>query len=213
MCDDSGQLALFDGLPQTVHPGSSPSIVTEDVPRDEQLFAWQGRALADGELDAFPKLLACAIAAGVKRSDGWLSRLELGRLIRAPTNRLGHALEQLVARGYLDARATSTNEAPRRVYRPRLSGESRAIAPPHTKVTSFPLARRGALERKHAAKMIEMSAAQADKHLRHIINWQSANLRRRGVPENEIARQVRDLETAIKVRGHVVRVRRRQTEG
>lgn len=62
----------------------------------------------------------------------------------------------------------------------------------------FPLARRSVFVRKHACRMATLSATAAESHLRRMLDVQRDVMGRRGVPSEEVARQLRSLELAIR---------------
>jgi hypothetical protein len=162
-----------------------------------RLLNWQRNALADRELELPAILLACAISSATEEPDAWLSHAELRGLIRAPAAKITAAIDQLVHRGHLEGRSTKAAATPR-AYRPCMSVTAPTSARPVAKITAFPLARRGPFIRKHAARMAELSAAQADAHIRQVLTVQALTLHRRGIPQHEIAREIRDLESTIK---------------
>jgi Family of unknown function (DUF6074) len=67
-----------------------------------------------------------------------------------------------------------------------------------TKIIPFPIARRRAFVSKHAARMAVLSSTRADIHLRQQLQVQVDTMRRRGIAESEIVREIRSLEAAIR---------------
>jgi hypothetical protein len=68
-----------------------------------------------------------------------------------------------------------------------------------SKIIPFPAAyRRGEIQ-KLAARMMNFSAERAESHLRHQIRIKAETMRRRGIAEDEIARQAKGFEWAVRV--------------
>jgi hypothetical protein len=157
----------------------------------QRLLEWQQRALDDRKLDSLAMFLACRISSAVASPDAWLSSSTLARLMsRAPSAKVSDAIQELTRRGYLEHSQGG--------YRPRTPNAAAAkTARAPASVVAFPLARRLSFVRKQAARMAELSAAQADTHLRRALNVQATILRGKGVSEREIEEQLRNLETEI----------------
>lgn len=73
---------------------------------------------------------------------------------------------------------------------PRRSGNAQVLP--------FPLARRTAYVRRHAARMAALGHDAAERYLRAQLQIQEKTLRRRAVAELVIAEQLRSLESAIR---------------
>jgi hypothetical protein len=63
----------------------------------------------------------------------------------------------------------------------------------------FPAARRADLVRRITARMTMLSLKSAEAHLRRQLEIQGETMRRRGIPERVIARELRALQTAVRV--------------
>jgi hypothetical protein len=117
-------------------------------------------------VDAFPRqilewqratvLLACAMRYRTPGPASWFSRGELARLGRGSAASVAAAIDHLVLGGYLKAAGSR--------YRARALEAPTPLAATNT---PFPLRRRLAFIRKHAARMAAVpSKPQADAHLR-----------------------------------------------
>jgi hypothetical protein len=65
-------------------------------------------------------------------------------------------------------------------------------------IVPFPLARRRAFIGKHAARMADLPPRQAEAYLSQQLRVQGDTLRRRGIAESAIAREIRSLESTIR---------------
>src|SRR5258705_13223918 len=86
--------------------------------------------------------------------------------------------------------------------RPRHSGQRtvrKGLTPGPADIIPFPAARRAKLIRDVAAQMARRSIAEAEKHLHAQLDTQRRALRRRGIANQRIEREMRSLERAIRV--------------
>lgn len=67
-----------------------------------------------------------------------------------------------------------------------------------SKIIPFPAASRRAEIQKLAARMMNFSAERSESHLRHQIRIKAETMRRRGIAEDEIARQAKGFEWAVR---------------
>jgi hypothetical protein len=65
-------------------------------------------------------------------------------------------------------------------------------------VVPFPLARRGAFIQKQANRAAEMNADAGERHIQQQIKIQADAMRRRGIDEDLIAREMKCMETAVR---------------
>lgn len=173
-------------MPRALLPLGGAAVAVSDF--RTQILEWQRRAVGDLRLDPAAALLACAIYCHTSGADSSFSRGELARLGRGSAAAIAAAINQLVLSGYLE---TLGNRYRARVLDP--------AAPRLAAITPFPLRRRLAFIRKHGARIATLaSKAQADAHLRQQIVIQADALRRKSVPEETIAREIRSLESAIR---------------
>jgi hypothetical protein len=66
-------------------------------------------------------------------------------------------------------------------------------------ILAFPLSRRRAFVRRHAAIMASLSPAASERHLTAQLRLQGAALVRRGIEDAVVKAECRSLETAIRV--------------
>jgi Family of unknown function (DUF6074) len=69
-------------------------------------------------------------------------------------------------------------------------------------IVPFPITRRGALVAKQANHAAWMSPAAAEKYLQYQIKVQGDTMRRKGVAEHLIQREITCFETAVRVALH-----------
>ena len=65
-------------------------------------------------------------------------------------------------------------------------------------IKPFPLARRCAFIRRHAARMAASSSSTAEKHLAYQLQVQAETMVRRGIAQDLVKAQIRSLELAIR---------------
>ena len=69
---------------------------------------------------------------------------------------------------------------------------------PSAEILAFPLTRRAAFIRRHAARMANLRESTAEKHLRTQLDLQAKTMRKRGIPAPEIELQIQSAEAAIR---------------
>jgi hypothetical protein len=69
-----------------------------------------------------------------------------------------------------------------------------------SKVIPFPIVRRQALVLSIARRVLEISPAAGGRHIVRSLELQAAAMRRRGIAEEHIRREVRALESAVRAR-------------
>lgn len=67
-------------------------------------------------------------------------------------------------------------------------------------IRPFPLARRLDLIMRIAAQMAARSVEQAERYLQQQLRRQGSVLRRKQIPHQEVERQLRELESAVRAR-------------
>jgi hypothetical protein len=65
-------------------------------------------------------------------------------------------------------------------------------------VVPFPMARRKPLVTRCAARMLEMNAAAAERHLEALLRTQAETMRRKSISESAISRELKSLEAAVR---------------
>jgi hypothetical protein len=73
-------------------------------------------------------------------------------------------------------------------------------APKLASVVPFPAARRTDLVQRMALRMAKLPLKSAEAHLQRQLEIQADTMRRRGIAERAIAREMRTLQTAVRVR-------------
>jgi Family of unknown function (DUF6074) len=159
--------------------------VSPDRISRDQIADWLTRLQADHELPASAFRLAFGVSQ-VADAGGFIIHKTLA------DNDLGNldGLDDLVARGYL--------QPVRDGYRLKQGGRGAKEPVTSAAMFAFPLARRRAFVTKHATRLAQLSRAHGNAHLRAQLKLQAETLRRKGVAEAAIAREIRSLESAIR---------------
>jgi hypothetical protein len=160
----------------------------------DEIASWLDKLYGDQDFTAqeFKTAFALSHAADV---EGFIGPTTLAKIARA--DKAGDAAEPLadvlghfVARGYLKGCGKRSGF--------RLVIAKAPAALPTATITPFPSARRGAFIRKHAERMTTLTPTHSDAHLRHQLKIQADTMRRRGISEETIAREIRSLESSIR---------------
>ena len=69
---------------------------------------------------------------------------------------------------------------------------------PSAEIIPYPIVRRTAFIRRHAARMADLRESTAEKHLRTQLDLQRKTMLKRGIPAPEIDRQIQSAEAAIR---------------
>jgi hypothetical protein len=169
------------------------TVITKD-----QIEAWLERVYADRHLTAHEFKLAFALARAAD-AEGFVGPAGIAKLAGADDTQgtatsFPDALEHLAAHGHL--KGCGKRRKPGGF---RIAIEAPVMAqPPTATVTPFPSARRGSFIRKQAERMKTLTPTHSDAHLRQQLKIQADTMRRRGVTEDVIAREIRALESGIR---------------
>jgi Family of unknown function (DUF6074) len=66
-------------------------------------------------------------------------------------------------------------------------------------VIPFPLTRRRTFIERQAGRVAELNHDAGERHIAHQLNVQAVAMRRKGIDEGRIAREIRCMESAIRV--------------
>jgi hypothetical protein len=166
------------------------TVITRD-----QLSVWLAGVHADPELSDHAFKVAFTLSQAADAS-GFVRSSALAKISndREP---IADVLGRLAARGHLEARGNQRKIEGFQIIVP----VARASVPRRSKTASivpFPVAERGAFIHKQAARIATLSQAQGDAHLRQQLRIQADAMRRKGVTEEIITREIRSAESAIK---------------
>jgi Family of unknown function (DUF6074) len=163
----------------------------------DQRAAWLNRVHADQGLTARQFRIAFAAAQSAD-AQGFIGPSALAKIARAnvaddATEPFADALRHLAVRGHLQACGKRRKIDGFRM----VTGMTAAVQKTAT-ITPFPAARRSAFIRKHAERLATLTPTHADADLRHQLKIQADTMRRRGVAENVVVREIRSLESSIR---------------
>jgi hypothetical protein len=164
------------------------------------LAVWLAAVHADPELTARDFKIAFALsqacdAKGFIRSG---AAPNLGRADEAvDAEPIAHVLGRLAARGHLEACGNQRKVEGFRIII-KAAKEPVARRAKVARVVPFPAARRHAFIHKQAGRMAALSRTRADAYLRQQLRIQADTMRRRGVAEETIGREVKSIESAIR---------------
>jgi Family of unknown function (DUF6074) len=156
---------------------------------------WLDKAHADRDLSARCCRMAYSLARAADEH-GFISSNALAKIARgdhasaAAAEPFADVLGRLAERGYLQACGR------RRIDGFRLTAST--VAPSSAAITPFPSARRTGFIRKHAQHMATLTPTHSEGYLRHQMKIQSDTMRRHGVAEDAIAREIKSLESSIR---------------
>jgi hypothetical protein len=156
---------------------------------------WLDRVHSDRDLSA----RCCRTAYSLARAadeHGIISANALAKIARgddasaAAAEPFTDVLGRLADRGYLQACGK------RRTDGFRLTAST--VTPSSAAITPFPSARRSGFIRKPARHMATLTPTHSEGYLRHQMKIQSDTMRRHGVAEDAIAREIKSLESSVR---------------
>jgi hypothetical protein len=165
----------------------------------EQKATWLEKVHADVGLPARAFRLAFALSHAAD-AEGFIGPNALGKIARlegtdGAVESFADLLGCLAAGGHIKACGKR-----RKIdgFRILLAKTSAAGPSKSATITPFPAARRTAFIKKHAERMASLTPSHSEADLRHQLKIQADTMRRRGISEETISREIRALESSIR---------------